>query len=77
MILSDRDILKRIKKGSIIVKPFIQKNLQPSTLDLRLSEEVRVFDNWLLGVIDVKNKEDPSRVIKIPEKGFILQINKK
>jgi len=72
MILSDRDILKKIKKGEIKIKPFVGSNLQPSTLDLKLSRKIRVFDNWELGVIDVRERADSSKVVKISVKGLIV-----
>lgn len=72
MILSDRDIIKRIKEKSIKISPFIRKNLQPSTLDIRLSDEIRVFDGYDVGLIDIKNPQDISRVIKMKRSGFIL-----
>lgn len=75
MILSDREVLKRIKDKEIIVDPFERKNLQPSSLDLELSEEIRVFDNWEQGEIDVREKEEPSRVVKIKDKGFVIHPN--
>ena len=72
MILSDQDILTKIKKGEIQIEPFEPNNLQPSTVDLRLADEVRVFDNWRLSLIDVKKRADPSQVVKISSQGFIL-----
>jgi len=72
MILSDRDILSQIKKKKIKIRPFLKENLQPSSLDLQLSPQVRVFDNWQLGLVDIREKSDPSRLVKIPLSGFIL-----
>jgi len=73
MILSDQDILKRIKKGDLKIKPFNTKNIQPSSLDISLSDKIRVFENWDIGVIDVKNFVDPSKLISINKKdGFII-----
>lgn len=72
MILSDRDILNRIKKGEIKIEPFDKKALQPSTVDLHLADKVRVFENWQIGVVDVSQKIDVSRVVKIDKKGFII-----
>jgi len=72
MILSDRDILSQIEKKRILIDPFLKKNVQPSTVDLRLDDEVRVFDNWRLGIVDVKKKSDPSRKIKIDKSGIIV-----
>jgi len=72
MILSDKDILQRVKRGDLKIEPFDESFVQPSTVDLHLSEELRVFDNWEIGVIDVKEKCDVSRVIKISSDGFII-----
>lgn len=72
MILSDKDILARIKRGDLKIEPLKRASVQPSTVDLYLEEKVRVFDNWSLGVVDVKEKADPSRAVKIPQKGFIV-----
>lgn len=72
MILSDKDILKRIKKGEIKIEPFDEDCLQPSTVDLHLGPQMRVFDNWQTGVVDVKEKLDTSRLVKIPKEGFII-----
>lgn len=72
MILSDRNILKRLKKKDLIIEPLTRSSVQPSTYDLHLSNELRVFDNWELGVVDVKKRDDPSRLVKIGPKGFII-----
>lgn len=72
MILSDKDILKKIKEGKIKIEPFDKKFVQPSTVDLHLASEVRVFDNWQTGVVDVREKVDVSRVVKITKEGFIV-----
>ena len=72
MILSDGDIAKRIMKGDLGIDPFYPDLLQPSSVNICLSDEIRVFDNWLLGEIDVKQKIDPTRLIKIDKKGFVV-----
>jgi len=72
MILSDKDILEKIKKGEIKIEPFYKECLQPSTVNLHLSSEVRVFENWQAGVVDVKEKVDISRLVKIKKEGFII-----
>jgi len=72
MILADKDILKRIKKGEIKIVPFDKNCVQPSTVDLHLADQVRVFDNWQTGVVDVREKAETSRIVKINKKGFII-----
>ena len=39
MILSDREILRYIDKGDLIIEPFSEASLQPSGYDLRFSGE--------------------------------------
>lgn len=75
MILSDKHILERIKKGEIIIEPFDETCVQPSTIDLHLSDEVRVFDNWEIGVVDTRVKSDASRLVKVSPEGFIIHPN--
>lgn len=41
MILSDKDFRKEVKKHNI-VEPFIEKNLQPCSLDLRLDKSLLI-----------------------------------
>lgn len=72
MILSDRDILNRIKGGDLKIEPFYSRAVQPSTVDLRLDDKIRVFDNWEVEMVDVKKKDDPSRVVKVEKSGFVV-----
>lgn len=72
MILSDRDILKRIKDNSLRIEPFIRKNLQPSSYDIRLSSEISVFDNWQTGLIDLAEEQEVSRIVNIGKKGYFI-----
>lgn len=73
MILSDRDIKKAIVEKNLTIDPFDPARVQPSSYDLRLDNSVLVFDNHLLDVVDVREKVDVSRLVKIDKKkGFIL-----
>jgi len=72
MILADGDIRQAIKSGKIVIKPFEEKCVQPSTYDLHLESKLLVFDNYEAGEIDVKKKVDVSRVVEIKEDGFVL-----
>ncbi|MBU4431564.1 dCTP deaminase [Patescibacteria group bacterium] len=71
MILSDRDIKKWLKRG-LVIKPFKKLFLQPSTYDLKLDGEVRVFDNYKTGFIDTKKKVDLTRIVKLNGDGFMI-----
>jgi dCTP deaminase len=72
MILSDKHILERIKKGEIVIEPFDKSCVQPSTVDLHLDPKMRVFDNWKITVVDPRIKVDVSRKVEIPKEGFII-----
>jgi len=54
VILSDRSIREAIKSGRIIVEPFDEACLQPSSIDVKVSNLFRVFRNHSAAVIDVK-----------------------
>ncbi len=71
MVLSDRDIKAWLKKG-LVIKPFEEINIQPSTYDLKLGGEVRVFDNYKAGFIDVREKIDTTRIVKLNGDGFVI-----
>jgi dCTP deaminase len=72
MILADRDILKRIKEKSLVIKPFSKKRLQPSTYDLLLSGEIRIFNSHDISVVDVKKSEEISRRVKLRKNGSFI-----
>ncbi len=54
VILSDRDLLAEINKGSIIIDPFDPACVQPSSIDVKVSNLFRVFRNHSAAVLDVK-----------------------
>jgi len=59
MILSDRDILERIKRRDLVIEP-LDKEVQigPSSVDLRLGNKFRVFKLSDHALIDPKNYSD-------------------
>jgi dCTP deaminase len=54
VILSDRTLREQIVQGRIIIEPFDDAFVQPSSIDVRISNLFRVFRNYSAGVIDVK-----------------------
>ena len=44
MVLSDHTIKEEIAAGRIVIDPFVEKNIQPSSVDLRLGNDFRVFE---------------------------------
>ena len=74
MILSDRSIRDELGAGRIVVEPLDERNIQPSSIDLRLDRFFRVFLNHTMGMIDVKQDlEDLTQLVEIDaEDVFIL-----
>ncbi len=54
MILSDHTLREQIKEGRIVIDPFDDTCIQPSSVDVRLDRYFRVFLNHTMAVIDVK-----------------------
>ena len=77
MILSDRTIREEIKAGRVVIDPFDDDMVQPSSVDVRLDRYFRVFLNHTMPVIDLKkNLEELTRLVEIdaedPDRTFIL-----
>ena len=74
VILSDRSIREEIAAGRIVIDPFDEDCVQPSSVDLKLGPYFRVFRNHTSRVIDVKeNQEDLTELVQMPgEEAFIL-----
>ena len=63
MILSQKEILERIKKGDIKIEPFENEQVGPASIDLTLDNQIRVFE---------KNKA----IFHIKEKDIFKQYKK-
>ncbi len=74
MILSDRSIRAALDEGSIVIDPLGEDAIQPSSVDLRVDDEFRVFNNHLYPYIDVRQEQpdltDPVKVEQ--DQPFIL-----
>jgi deoxycytidine triphosphate deaminase len=57
MILSDRDIRAELTAGRIVIDPFETDAVQPSSVDLHLSNRFRVFRNNRTAVIDPREEQ--------------------
>lgn len=71
MILTGTEITNHVKKGEIIIEPFLECNVNPNSYNFRLDKELKVYKNFPL---DPK-RENPFNTIIIPEEGFELQPN--
>jgi len=71
MILSGKKVKELIGKD-IIIEPFDDGRLNPNSYNLRLANELLVYDNPEL---DMKKKNTAHKIM-IPEEGLVLQPNR-
>lgn len=79
-ILSDKDIRKYLEDGKIEIKPILdEKQIQPSSVDMRLGDEFKVFKVIRKAYIDPKDEDDISSYmeeVKVPHgEAFIIHPN--
>lgn len=71
MILSGKEIKNRLDKD-IIIEPFNENQLNPNSYNLRLHNELLVYDEVVLDM----RKPNETRKLIIPEEGLVLQPGK-
>ena len=74
MILSDRDLRTDIAAGRIIIEPVDESCVQPSSIDVKVSNLFRVFRNHTAAVLDVKQDlTGLTELVEVPEgEAFML-----
>ena len=74
MILSDRTLREQLAAGRIVLDPFDETLIQPSSIDVRISHMFRVFRNHTAAVIDVKQDLTAlTELVEIaPDEAFML-----
>jgi dCTP deaminase len=74
VILSDRTIKEEIAAKRVIIDPFDERAIQPSSVDLRIDRFFRVFRNHTMGHIDVRqNLEELTELVEVrPDDVFML-----
>jgi dCTP deaminase len=77
VILSDRSLREQLAAGRIVVDPLDESLIQPSSIDVRISNLFRVFRNHTRGVIDVKQDQTAlTELVEIdandPDAAFML-----
>lgn len=74
MVLSDRTIREQLAAGRLVIEPFDDRLVQPSSVDVRVSGQFRVFHNNRLPYIDVrKPAEDLTEMVEVAaDEPFIL-----
>jgi dCTP deaminase len=68
MILSDQGILEEMKKGTIVVEPFVSSCLGTNSYDVHLSKHLAVYP---ANELDAK-KHNEIVHFEIPEEGYLL-----
>lgn len=69
MILSDKEILKHIKRGTIVIEPFRPECLGSNSYDVHLGKTLAVYVDPVLDA-RVHNKV---HYIEIPDEGYVLE----
>ena len=74
MILSDQTIREEIAAGRIVIDPFDEQCVQPSSVDLHVDSQFRVFANSRYPYIDVRREmPDLTELVEVPAgEPFIL-----
>jgi dCTP deaminase len=74
VLLSDRDIRAELKSGRVVLDPFDDEMVQPSSVDVRIDRYFRLFDNHKYPVID-PSQEQPelTRLVDVEtDDAFVL-----
>jgi dCTP deaminase len=58
LVLSDRSIKSEIAAGRIVIEPYDESLVQPSSVDVRVDRKFRVFHNARYPYIDVRKPMD-------------------
>src|SRR4051812_3551167 len=74
VVLSDRTIKRLLEEGRILIEPYEESLLQPSSVDVRVDRYFRVFHNARYPYIDVREPQDElTELVEIEDdRPFIL-----
>jgi dCTP deaminase len=74
VLLSDRDIRAEIDSGRVVLTPYDEAMIQPSSVDVRLDKFFRTFSNHKYPVIDPREEQaDLTELVEVQdEASFIL-----
>jgi dCTP deaminase len=74
VLLSDRDIRHEVDQKRIVLDPWDEEMVQPSSVDVRLDRYFRLFDNHKYQHIDpATDQPDLTRLVEVdPEESFVL-----
>ena len=76
MLLSDRDIKAEIASGRVVLEPYDEGMVQPSSIDVRIDRYFRVFENHRYPHIDpAEEQPDLTRVVEpLPKDQIIAEL---
>ena len=74
MLLSDRDLRAEVKAGRLVIDPYDDSLVQPSSVDVRLDRYFRVFQNSRYTHIDPARQQDEltSLIEAVGDDPFVL-----
>jgi dCTP deaminase len=73
VILSDRTLREQIAAGRIVIEPLDESCVQPSSIDVKVSNLFRVFRNHTAKVIDVKeDMAELTELVEISDDGVFM-----
>lgn len=74
MVLSDHDIKIELSRGRIVIDPLDEQLIQPASIDLRLGDNFRVFQNSNHVAIDprVHQPNLTEEIVVAPDDAFVL-----
>ena len=73
-VLSDGTILKLVEAGGIRLDPWDPSLVQPASVDLRLGDSFRVFHNYRVSTIDLREPPEnlTEEVVVSPDEAFVI-----
>jgi dCTP deaminase len=74
VLLSDRDIRAEVDAGRVVLDPYDDKMVKPSSVDVRIDRFFRLFDNHKYPVIDpAEEQPELTRLVEVePDEAFVL-----
>ena len=69
MILTDKQILAEMEKGTIVIEPYNRECLGTNSYDVHLGKYLATYKD---GILDAR-KHNQINVFEIPEEGFVLR----
>jgi dCTP deaminase len=73
MLMSDTELRHAIGANELGVNPFDAKFIQPTSIDVRLGRQFRIYSNHSVGYIDpARQQDDLTQLVRVGAEGFML-----